>query len=352
MQYIDLKLVNTRKIEQNCNWPHSAHYLSKPVVFSRVMVEPFRLCGLVFISLCIAVTLAGSLLIYIAFSKKSSLRNNSNALFLSLVTADLMTALTVMPVELVDLWYYPQWPLGATMCRLWSTLFVAFALLSVITLAIISLERLLALKRPFHYDCSVVSTKVLVILSSLWLYGFLTGVASFFAWDIDDNSNECKSLSVGLEYGIPLLLINVLLPYGTCIVTYTLIFRISRSHVRNITSFEENGNNVVKGRRKNIIALLLTRKSTITLGLLVGSFTICCMPFFIFHVIDAVMEEKISYRYHSENVMKWLVFFSGSTNWALYGLLNRDFRQAMLKILRRFQVKNDSVTMVRSFTGK
>lgn len=317
------------------------------------MVDLFRVCGMVFITFCFATTIFGFILIYTAFFKKSSLRNNSNAIFLSLVTADLMTSLAVMPLEVTYLWFHPQWPFGDTLCRTWNTMFVTFASLSVISLCVISLERLWALKRPFKYDCSMISTKVMILLALLWLYGLFSGIYSFFIWNSKGSSVVCKHLSAPLEYAIPMLLINVLVPYIVCIVTNAKIFRISHTHIRNITQFEENcrNNTWVNGKRKHVIKLLLTRKSTVTLGLLVGSFTVCCFPFFIFHTIDAAFYEKLSYRYYSENVMKWLFFIGTSTNWALYGLLNRDFRLAIFRILRKMTARKNSVTTVRYFTG-
>ena len=318
------------------------------------MVGVFLLCRIIFISICIVTTIFGSVLIYTAFGSKSSLRNNSNVIFLSLVTADLITALTVMPLEIVHLRYHPDWPFGKQLCKIWNTNFVNFASLSVINLSIISLERLWALRRPFKYDSSMISSKAIVLITCLWLYAFLSGTYSYFIWTPRTELDGCMALSAPIEYGIPLLLINVLVPFIVCIITYVKIFRISQTHVRNITMFEENcrNNNWVNGKRKHVIKLLLTRKSTVTLGLLVGSFTVCYFPFFIFHIIDGTLIEGLANRHYIENIMKWLIFVSNSTDWALYGLLNRDFRQSIFRVLRKVTAKRNSVTVVRSVNAQ
>jgi hypothetical protein len=300
--------------------------------------------GLCLIPLCMVATVCGSFLIYLAFYRKPSLRNNSNIFFLSLVTADLLTAVSVMPIEVAHLSQYPIWPFGRKICRLWNTFFVTFATLSVCTLCAISVERLWALSRPFRYDSSEISLKSFIILAALWMYAFLSGIYSFFIWRKERESSICNDLSASPEYAAPLLVINVVLPYGTCLLAYGKIFRISHEHVKNIMFTTSNpNNNWINGKRKRIVLHLIARKSTFTLGLLVGSFTICCFPFFVFHIIDGALNEKIPNRYCIGNITKWLFFVCSSTNWALYGLLNKDFRLIVLRILKKIKFRKNRV---------
>lgn len=289
--------------------------------------------GLCFIPFCMTSTICGSSTIYLAVYRKPSLRNHSNIFFLSLVTADLLSAISVMPMEAVHLYYSPVWPFGKVLCRLWNTFFVTFASLSVCTLCAISAERLWALLRPFRYDSSEISIKTFIILVSLWSYAFLSGVYSFFIWRVDKEGSSCSDLSAPFDKAAPLLIINVLLPYITCLVAYGKIFKISHDQERNISLATVFSNNRINRKRKRIISHLLVRKSTLTLGLLVGSFTVCCMPFLIFHVIDGALKKGLPNRLYVMNITKWLFFVCSSSNWALYGLLNKDFRKTMLGIV-------------------
>ncbi|XP_031567213.1 tyramine/octopamine receptor-like [Actinia tenebrosa] len=237
-----------------------------------------------------------------------------------------------MPIEAAHLYYSPIWPFGKVLCRLWNTFFATFASLSVCTLCAISAERLWALLRPFRYDSSEISVKTLIILVSLWIYAFLSGVYSFFIWDVDEEGFCFSDLSAPFDKAAPILIINVLLPYATCLVAYGKIFKISHKQEKNICLTTVNCSNKINSKRKRIVSHLLVRKSTVTLGLLLGSFTLCCMPFLVFHIIDAAVEH-LPNRLYVSSITKWLFFVCSSSNWALYGLLNKDYRKTMMEIV-------------------
>ena len=76
----------------------------------------------------------------------------------------------------------------------------------------------------------------------------------------------------------------------------------------------------------------MAKKPAKTLSLLVGAFAICFLPFLVFHAVDRALEEKLPNRLYVGSVVKWLAFSNSAIKWALYGVLNVDYRKALIKI--------------------
>lgn len=113
----------------------------KSVVFTAV--------GVLVVTLTITVTLIGDCLIFAAFYFNTSIHTRANLFFLSLITADILQALFVMPLELVRIVHEPLWPVGHLTTKLWNSMFVCFGTASACNLAAIGVERYLAIARPF-----------------------------------------------------------------------------------------------------------------------------------------------------------------------------------------------------------
>ena len=143
----------------------------------------FTTAGVLVVTVAITVTLTGDCLIYAAFYSNMSIRTRANLFFLSLITADVLQALFVMPLELVRIIYEPFWPIGDLTTKLWNSLFVCFGTASACNLAAIGVERYLAITRPLTHHCAIISRRTLAAVSFVWIYAILSGICSFFAWN-------------------------------------------------------------------------------------------------------------------------------------------------------------------------
>ena len=258
-----------------------------------------------------------------AFYFNSNLRTRTNVFFLSLVTADISLALFVMPLEAVLLSYYPYWPLGETACNIWSSMFVALGSASVCNLCALGIDRFLAISRALRY-CSDISTTVVVLLVFLWSFALLSGIISYFIWT-QPNPLVCSMLTAPLEKSVLILVFDLLVPFTICVITYAKIFQISRQQARKITATQG-------WVCRRSLLLYTAKKWAKTLSLLVGAFGICFLPFLVYHAVDGALEEKLPNRLYVGSVVKWLAFSNSAINWALYGVLNVEYRKALVKI--------------------
>ena len=306
---------------------------SVPPNSTKVKSDVFTAAGVLVVTLTITVTVLGDCLIFAAFFSSVGIRTRANLFFLSLITADILQAVLVMPLEMVRIIHDPEWPLSVAATKLWNSLFVCFGTASAYNLAAIGLERYLVISRPFEHSSGVISKKSLVAIAFIWLYAILSGIFSLSAWKTPQQDEDKSGFSISLSYAIPLLILDNLLPLGVCMVTYVLIFRISLEHSYRLgllCGWSLDGHRIRIAKEK---------KSIRTLSLLVGTFTVCSLPFFIFHVVDMALSEELPNRLYASHVVKWLCYVNSACNWALYGFLNQEFRDVLFAVCSKCQLR-------------
>lgn len=297
----------------------------------------FTAFGVLVVTLAMTLTLLGDCLIYAAFNSNASLRTRANLFFISLITADIFQALFVMPLELVRIVSEPQWLISDTMTKLWNSMFVCLGTASVCHLAAIGVERYVTISRPLTHHATIITRETFAAVLLLWIYAIMSGILSFIAWKTPNIPNP--GFAISLTHAIPLLLLDILMPFIVCIVSYALIYRISRQHSCKIallcgwTPLDDHKMQIVK-----------ERKCAKTLSLLVGTFTICSLPFFVFHVVNvSSYNERLPYRRYASQMVKWLCYVNCACNWALYGFLNQEFRKVLFVMFKKCHLRIKSL---------
>ncbi|TNN10211.1 Octopamine receptor beta-2R [Schistosoma japonicum] len=83
-------------------------------------------------------------------------------------------------------------------------------------------------------------------------------------------------------------------------------------------------------------------KAARTLGIVMGAFLICWLPFFLWYTITNVCN-YCSYPNSLHEIMYWIGYFNSTINPIIYAYYNRTFRQAFIKILecQKVNTSND-----------
>uniref|UniRef100_T1IJG8 G-protein coupled receptors family 1 profile domain-containing protein n=1 Tax=Strigamia maritima TaxID=126957 RepID=T1IJG8_STRMM len=83
-------------------------------------------------------------------------------------------------------------------------------------------------------------------------------------------------------------------------------------------------------------------KAAKTLGIIVGGFILCWLPFFTIYLVEAFCSEGHSCIPHSLfSVFFWLGYCNSAVNPCVYALFSRDFRYAFKKILCRCTLREE-----------
>ena len=99
---------------------------------------------------------------------------------------------------------------------------------------------------------------------------------------------------------------------------------------RSSTDVHENS----PSRERNLIKLKREHKAARTLGIIMGAFITCWMPFFLWYVIATLCGEKsCPVPDIVVSILFWIGYFNSMLNPAIYAYFNRDFREAFKRTL-------------------
>ncbi|KAK3745321.1 hypothetical protein RRG08_012901 [Elysia crispata] len=307
-----------------------------------------------------AATTASNIVVFVAVGSSHHLRTVSNLFIISLSVADILVATVVMiPATLNQV--YGQWVLDPAFCSFWTSCDVMLCSASVLNVCAISFDRYLAIISPLRYKSLMTFRRATVLLLMLWILSVLSSFMPIkngwhipqggdgawgdmrpsltnLTWHGDDKP-KCI-LKVSLSYALLAGSITILFPILVAIVLYfkvsgearrqalfvrTLIVGPSRLLLgQDVTSSSANGVN------KHLRDPPFTRKSTVTLGVIVGAYVVTWTPFLVANVIEAqcacVPQDVFT-------AIVWLGYCNSLINPIIYPLLMRDFRKVYMRLL-------------------
>ena len=263
-----------------------------------------------FLLMIMFMTLFGNTLVILAFKKNSKIRTVTNYFVVSLAVADILVAITSMPIWAA----YPL--LGArlkeSILKIWTFMDILCGVASITNLTAISIERYVCIAYPFDYQITVTSRKAIPILIIIWLFSVLMSSLKIVLWEVPPPKYE---LAVVIScFFMPLLIM--------CIF-YTCIFRTVRFQIRQI-SLATN----VNMKRFRLASELRAAK---TIAVVIGAFVVCWGPFFILNTVygfcnGCVPEVTIV-------VAKWMHYTNSVLNPILYACMHKEFRKAFFVTL-------------------
>ncbi|XP_005009663.1 trace amine-associated receptor 5 [Anas platyrhynchos] len=279
------------------------------------------------------ITVLGNLLVIIVVSHFKVLHTPTNFLLLSLALADLLLGLTVLPFSTIrsveNCWYF-----GDDFCRLHTFLDTLFCLTSIFHLCFISIDRHCAICDPLLYPTKFTIRVACMYIGVGWAVPMV--YTSVFLYT--------KAISEGLGHflqdkpcvGSCQLLFNKLwgwlnfpvffFPCFVMIVLYVKIFAVANKQARLISNMKKGFESQL-----HIGASKSERKAAKTLGVAVGIYLLCWLPFTIDTMVDSLLDfitPPVLF-----DILIWFAYFNSACNPLIYVFSYHWFRKAMKLVL-------------------
>ena len=278
--------------------------------------------------------------------KERHLRKNIATVFLmNLLVIDLLNLLFVMPFSTISV-VKGHWQFSEAFMKFNAILGTTVELVSMLALAIISLDRLAAVMKPLVYRARMTTYKATQLNVYVWVQGIFF---SLFALPLDwyiynTHYGACTFISKTKNIGFYIFMTcffvcNFVFSLCVILTTYFYIFRVARLHSKKIACAIQpaklfgldNVND--QGRRESFRQRELRTASKILF--VITAFIICHLPYALTRSYDLI----VSYEQFSNVpqvftiLSKWASFAKSAFDPFIYFLLQKRFRRAFSKII-------------------
>ena len=188
-----------------------------------------------YVSLCGTVAVLGimsNMFLFYTILRVRRLHKPTNLLLLSLTVADLMVCSLYVPLYIIRFHLQAFAQMNEHLCLISKFLFAATTSLSLWSLAIVSLDRMIAISYPFFYEAHANKRTIVGIVVIEWIFCLCLCSVCFYPW------SDWKKILPYCGGGIPKFFIitipGLYLPAVIMILAYFKIFLISRKHLIKI----------------------------------------------------------------------------------------------------------------------
>ncbi|XP_066507900.1 beta-4C adrenergic receptor-like isoform X2 [Hoplias malabaricus] len=286
------------------------------------------------------------------------LRGSTGVFFASLALADLVVGAVIQPLSLVGL-LTKTWPLGKMVCDLWLSLDVLGVTASTQTLCTIALDRYVAITRPLRYKALLDKRRARFIAGVVWIVSTLISFVPIFGdfYRAHGNSSINGSeetrgcdFNPNKTYAIASSLISFYLPLLVMLFVYGQVFIIASRQVKTIKQGkvrftsrddsqiheeQEGSTELDVGRRlfqRSMKMIMRQHRVLKTLGLIMGGFTVCWLPFFVMNIFMAFQTKTMCYWDTVLFWLNWLGYFNSTLNPFIY-FHSAEYRAAFQALL-------------------
>ncbi|XP_054456080.1 trace amine-associated receptor 13c-like [Anoplopoma fimbria] len=293
------------------------------------------------------ITILGNSVVIVSIGHFKQLHNPTNVLILSLALVDLLVGVIVMPFSAIrtihGCWFY-----GDDFCLLHSCLDMFLTTLSIFHLISIAIDRQQAICNPLHYSRNITMSVAWIMVCASWslaaVYscGLLYSKANVAGIEDYMSSINCLgscNLVFNHLWGLLDGITAFFFPCTVMVCLYTRIFIVAKDHVRKIGDMSKGSNN----RGRGGLIKQSEHKAAKTLGIVLGAFIFCWMPFFINSIIDAYTGFSTPTSVFEAFV--WLGYFNSTLNPIIYALFYPWFKKCFYLIVNLKIINPQSSTI-------
>ncbi|XP_060769159.1 trace amine-associated receptor 13c-like [Neoarius graeffei] len=291
----------------------------------------------VILGFAMTTTIIGNSVVIISIAHFKQLHTPTNILLMSLALVDLLVGITVMPFSMVrtvdGCWYF-----GKEFCYWHSNFDFLFTGASIFHLISIAADRYQAVCYPFQYPTRItlpvagVMAALNWILATVYAFSVIGSKASEAQLEDFIASVDCLGtclIFVNATCATIYVFIFFILPICVMVGLYAQIFLISEKHARKMESTKQGRTDMTSTKISQKVKH--EKKAAKTLGIVVGAFVLCWLPYFITSIVHPL------YNFTTPAVIYelfvWLCYINSTLNPIIYGLFYPWFRKTLYHIV-------------------
>ena len=267
------------------------------------------------------------------------LHKTANYLIINLAISDLITCFN-LAFDSHFLLRHQYYTSGAFLCASTKATNLTLLPLSIISLLLLTFEKLLIFLYPFQHKNMLTKRKALFLLLCTWLYSIVAGCfpIMYNSSAVVTDNGACH-LQLTLPYKLYQLIVNFALPFICILIMDICIFRIamqSADTARRLSNVKKKKEVEIgkKWRRTRTIITVVTNESLCWFSYMIAvAASIAC---------GGCLPQEVPW------IMNAINYTSVATNPLIYGLLNRSVRPYVWNIC----CKSANSHLARKYTGE
>eukprot|EP00076_Gallus_gallus_P010619 XP_004944873.1 alpha-1B adrenergic receptor isoform X1 [Gallus gallus] len=301
--YLKVSALNSGNLSANSSNETTSNLDSPTLDISRAITV-----GLI-LGAFILFAIIGNILVILSVACNRHLRIPTNYFIINLAIADLLLSFTVLPFS-ATLEILGYWVLGRIFCDIWAAVDVLCCTASILSLCAISIDRYIGVRYSLQYPTLVTRRRAILALLGVWVLSMVISIGPLLGWKepAPKDDKECR-ITEEPFYALFSSLGSFYIPLIVILVMYCRVYIVAkrttknleagvmkemsnskeltlRIHYRNIHEDTLNSNKSKGHNSRNSLALKLLKfsrekKAAKTLGIVVGMFILCWLPFFI-----------------------------------------------------------------------
>ncbi|XP_028450398.1 alpha-1A adrenergic receptor [Perca flavescens] len=312
----------------------------------------------------ITFAIVGNILVILSVVCNRHLRIPTNYFIINLAIADLLLGTTVLPVS-ATLEVLNYWVFGRIFCDIWAAVDVLCCTASIMSLCVISIDRYIGVRYPLQYPTIVTEKRALLAMLGVWILSIVISIGPLLGWKQTPSQDDTEcGITQEPFYALFSSLGSFYIPLAVILAMYFRVYVVAKRTTKNLEAgmmkermadsneltmrihcrsqqIQElcpaNAGGGASAARSSLTVKLLKfsreKKAAKTLGVVVGMFILCWLPFFLVLPIGSFNKDL-----HPPptlfKVIFWLGYFNSCLNPIIYPCYSREFKQAFIRILR------------------
>ncbi|NP_001166889.1 5-hydroxytryptamine receptor 1D [Cavia porcellus] len=338
------------------------------------LLQALKVSLVVVLSIITLATVLSNAFVLTTILLTRKLHTPANYLIGSLATTDLLVSILVMPISIAYT-TTRTWNFGQILCDIWVSSDITCCTASILHLCVIALDRYWAITDALEYSKRRTAGHAGAMIAAVWVISICISIPPLF-WrqaQAQEEMSDCLVNTSQISYTIYSTCGAFYIPSVLLIILYSRIYRAARSRILNPPSLSGKrfttahlitgsagsslcslnpslheghmhpgsplffnhvriklADSVLERKR---ISAARERKATKTLGIILGAFIVCWLPFFVVSLVLPICRDSCWIHPALFDFFTWLGYLNSLINPIIYTVFNEDFRQAFQKVV-------------------